>query len=133
MLYLMAVHEIGHVLGLNHSADTSAIMYCLLNSQNVNPLAVDDIRGMQALYGEESENNEIVNQMHGGRCTLRLKSGMQRHCIHSNNKVANINNKQIFVADPNASTLTICGDANTNAMVTEKGGSVYAFKGRVFQ
>lgn len=47
----VAVHEIGHLLGLDHSFDTSAVMYAYFGYglRKVN-LAADDIAGIQDLY-----------------------------------------------------------------------------------
>ena len=43
----MALHEFGHVFGLNHSSVTSAVMYPSPNAQAPQP---DDINGINALY-----------------------------------------------------------------------------------
>ena len=44
------LHEIGHVLGMNHSEDTGAIMYA--EAQNITTsLTLDDIIGICTLYG----------------------------------------------------------------------------------
>src|SRR5262245_40515053 len=44
-----ALHEIGHALGLGHSAVTTAVMYAFANG--VTTLQPDDIAGIQAIYG----------------------------------------------------------------------------------
>ena len=49
-LYNVALHEIGHVLGLDHSQDANAIMYAYY-SEDRNDLRADDIAGIQSLYG----------------------------------------------------------------------------------
>jgi hypothetical protein len=51
-LYVVAVHEIGHALGMDHSADTSAVMYAF--SGGVSDLGSDDIAGIQRLYGTDT-------------------------------------------------------------------------------
>ncbi|XP_050282261.1 metalloendoproteinase 4-MMP-like [Quercus robur] len=48
----VATHEIGHLLGLGHSSVTEAVMYpSLMPRDQKLELTMDDIEGVQALYG----------------------------------------------------------------------------------
>lgn len=45
------LHELGHVMGLDHSANTDAVMYKSLSTNKVKrTLQTDDINGVQSLY-----------------------------------------------------------------------------------
>ncbi|XP_037361615.1 stromelysin-2 [Talpa occidentalis] len=53
-LFLVAAHELGHSLGLYHSANPEALMYPLYNAftdLNQFHLSQDDVKGIQSLYG----------------------------------------------------------------------------------
>ncbi|KAI4356701.1 hypothetical protein L6164_000701 [Bauhinia variegata] len=48
----VATHEIGHLLGLSHSSVKEAVMYPSLKARDQRAdLKIDDIKGVQALYG----------------------------------------------------------------------------------
>lgn len=49
-LYQVALHEIGHALGLAHSTDPNSVMYAVVSASN-HDLNIGDIAGIQALYG----------------------------------------------------------------------------------
>ena len=49
-LLAVAIHEIGHNLGLDHSNVGNSIMYPFIQN-NINGLHHDDIDGIQKLYG----------------------------------------------------------------------------------
>ncbi|XP_042503007.1 metalloendoproteinase 2-MMP-like [Macadamia integrifolia] len=54
----VAVHEIGHVLGMGHSSVEEAIMYPSISARTrKTELATDDIQGIQELYGSNPNYN----------------------------------------------------------------------------
>lgn len=77
----VAVHEIGHLLGLTHSPVKEAVMYPTLKPRDKKvDLALDDIQGVQALYGS-NPNFTIGSLVESDISTnlavdLRIKSSM---------------------------------------------------------
>ena len=60
--YETAEHEIGHALGLAHSATPSNVMYFQTNSANTSGvLTADDISGVQSLYGARSSSAVVTS------------------------------------------------------------------------
>ncbi len=59
LLLQVAIHEIGHLLGLSHSQDEDAIMFAFYSPDRVN-LAQDDVNGIQTLYGPPSTDRELL-------------------------------------------------------------------------
>ncbi|KAJ8252540.1 hypothetical protein COCON_G00218520 [Conger conger] len=54
-LFLVAAHEFGHALGLEHSQDTSALMAPIYTFTKELRLSNDDITGIQELYGGRTD------------------------------------------------------------------------------
>ncbi|MFW9788642.1 MAG: matrixin family metalloprotease [Candidatus Thorarchaeota archaeon] len=49
-LVTVALHELGHILGLSHSTDTQAVMYAYYSGKR-RTLRTDDKNGIQSIYG----------------------------------------------------------------------------------
>ncbi|XP_052045121.1 macrophage metalloelastase isoform X2 [Apodemus sylvaticus] len=62
-LFLVAVHELGHSLGLQHSNNPKSIMYPTYRYLDPNTfrLSADDIHKIQSLYGAPVKNPSMIN------------------------------------------------------------------------
>ncbi|KAK4875043.1 hypothetical protein RN001_011465 [Aquatica leii] len=59
--FSVAIHELGHSLGLSHSEDASAVMYPTYQYiDKKRGLADDDMRGIYYIYGEYGNGNELA-------------------------------------------------------------------------
>jgi hypothetical protein len=54
-LLSVAIHELGHALGLRHSTDPNAIMFPTYSGPR-HDLGEDDIAGIQSIYGKQAES-----------------------------------------------------------------------------
>jgi hypothetical protein len=78
-------HEIGHGLGLAHSADPNALMYPFYSGRHAY-LGFDDIAGIVAKYGTRTDDVifqvEAVNTVAPGRGSIRLRENSIRLQFH---------------------------------------------------
>ncbi|KAJ8472179.1 hypothetical protein OPV22_026522 [Ensete ventricosum] len=78
----VAVHEIGHLLGLGHSAAVDAIMYPAIRTRTRKvELTTDDVEGIQSLYGSNPKYRGAVPstsspETNGGEPARRWRDGL---------------------------------------------------------
>ncbi|KAJ6410489.1 hypothetical protein OIU84_007269 [Salix udensis] len=87
----VAVHEIGHLLGLGHSSVEESIMYPSISSGTKKvELASDDVEGIQTLYGSNPNFNGSSAPPVQERETSSGSGGA--HCVHSRWGLTRVNN-----------------------------------------
>lgn len=85
----VAVHEFGHSIGLNHSADANAVMYAAYSTIR-RDLTNDDISGAQAMYGLKPIAWSPAGPLAGRYCT-QIHEGSDPHTWHDNYLCSTVN------------------------------------------
>ncbi|KAG6386838.1 hypothetical protein SASPL_152014 [Salvia splendens] len=85
-LETVAVHEIGHLLGLGHSSVNGAIMFPSIEAGQTKNLHPDDIEGIRVLYASRSEDHRfrliIIFVVTGSRFLRDTVLGRLRSACH---------------------------------------------------
>jgi matrix metalloproteinase-14 (membrane-inserted) len=101
----VAAHEFGHSLGLSHSDVKTALMAPFYRGYEPHfQLDIDDIQGIQALYGKKTYKTPMAD---GGKTTTTTE-----------------------VPVASGEDAELCNDASVDTLFNSAEGVTYAFKGR---
>ena len=96
LLFDLALHEIGHALGLEHvPQSTNSVMTPTLSHDH---LQADDIRGIQQIYGPQDHRPTVYN-MAAGENTLTILNSPDRLVVNGNaasNRITGADQSEIF-------------------------------------
>ena len=113
----VAIHELGHGFGLDHSEDQSAIMYASYDSNNIKTtLRADDIAGIQELYGS-SDGGAVPRQPSPPPDTPPTVSPCGPTSPTDNDGDGVDNNTEKFVVGTNPNNCDTDGDGLSDAEV----------------
>jgi len=117
-LLMSAAHELGHSLGLSHSSVRGALMAPFYRGYEEDlSLGIDDIEGIEALYGEKSEDDNSVEPRGNVRPTKPPRKSTQA-------------TRRPTTRAPKFDNSDLCNGARIDAMVTLANNITYAFKGK---
>ncbi|KAK2168567.1 hypothetical protein LSH36_16g14031 [Paralvinella palmiformis] len=113
-LFQIAVHELGHSLGIGHSNSPSSVMFHTYRGYKPNlQLDDDDISAIQSLYGPAANTSQSTTMTQWSN-TITQSSGEQ-----SSNMTSSVERKKF------------CADGRFDA-ITSFQGITYAFKGNAY-
>jgi len=122
-LLMSAAHELGHSLGLSHSSVNGALMAPFYRGYEEDlSLGVDDIEGIEALYGEKSDEDNNVQPQGGNR-----KSGKPKNTAAPTVPTPRTTTTP---SAPKFDNRELCNNGPIDVIVTMKDNVTYAFKGR---
>lgn len=74
-LQTLATHEIGHALGLDHSTEPAAIMFCCFSPGTPKrTLHFDDIDGIRLIYDPQARRVPFVQELRPARAAERVRA-----------------------------------------------------------
>lgn len=114
----IALHELGHVLGLDHPDDHGQTVPAIMNGRhsNFDRLQPDDIAGIRAIYGRTQTTAPTRGALENpGQQAVKTGIGVVRGWVCDATRVeVEINGSRIaaFYGQDRGDTRSVCGDAN---------------------
>ena len=118
----VAIHEFGHVLGLDHPDDHGQRVTAIMNAgiSNIDRLQADDIAGIRAIYSRASTGTPKGSLGNPGHGTFKSGIGVISGWVCHAQKVEVLIGTQrvgVVYGTERADTRSVCGDTN-NGFVT---------------
>ncbi|KAH8732972.1 hypothetical protein GQ44DRAFT_13844 [Phaeosphaeriaceae sp. PMI808] len=109
-----ALHEIGHALGLSHSAVETAVMFAYFGGY-IRPLHADDKMGVHSIYGWKSPKWSVVDSNSATKSLIQVTTNETTtghdglYQMRSNGQVMRYINNGWATTDNNSETVQIAG------------------------
>jgi hypothetical protein len=114
-LFSVAVHEMGHALGMDHSSSSTAVMYATYTSTRTG-LSSDDIAGIRSIYSNGAGRSPDAYDANGSNDSFASADSLTSQ-IDPTSRTAVVNNLDITTTSE-ADYYTLTAPAGSNSTLT---------------
>ena len=125
-LHRIAIHEFGHVLGLDHPDDAHQRVAAIMNSRtsDTDHLELDDIAGIQALYGKPAHAPPATGNGRLANISTRMRVGTGDNVMIGGFVIQGTRSKKIIIRALGPSTHLPGALANPTLELHDKTGAI---------